>query len=281
LEGVVDVSKLDRVGPWSEIKLEIIKRYALEYSKILTSQIRPTFSHIYVDAFAGAGQHVSRRTEELVPGSPMIALGTDPPFRQYHFIDLDQVRVERLEALAGERRDMFVHHGDCNEIVIRDVLPQLRYEDYRRGLCLLDPYGLHLNWETIRAIGHARTTEVFLNFPIMDMNRNALLKDPTSRSPRDEDRMNAFWGDDSWQAAFYAPRPQLSLFGDQADEKTVTNAGVAEAFRQRLLKEASFAHVLPPLAMKNTAERTLYYLFFASHNPVARKIVEHIFDKFR
>ena len=32
--------------------------------------------------------------------------------------------------------------GDCNHILLRQVLPRARYEDYRRALCLLDPYGL-------------------------------------------------------------------------------------------------------------------------------------------
>jgi len=126
-----DESVLDRVGPWSEVKLEIIGRYALEYSRIFTKQSKPPLHHVYIDAFAGAGQHVSRQTEALVPGSPMIALGTTPPFREYHFIDLNHLRVERLEALAGERPDVFVHHGDCNKVLMSEVLPRIRYQDYR------------------------------------------------------------------------------------------------------------------------------------------------------
>ncbi len=30
--------KIDEIGPWSEVKLEILKRYATEYSKILANQ---------------------------------------------------------------------------------------------------------------------------------------------------------------------------------------------------------------------------------------------------
>ena len=46
--------KYDEIGYWSEIKLDIIKDYAAAYSRILSSQKKPNFYHIYIDAFAGA-----------------------------------------------------------------------------------------------------------------------------------------------------------------------------------------------------------------------------------
>lgn len=37
--------KIDEIGPWSEVKLDILKRYAVEYSKILSNQRNPSFFH--------------------------------------------------------------------------------------------------------------------------------------------------------------------------------------------------------------------------------------------
>jgi three-Cys-motif partner protein len=68
----------DVIGPWTEVKLDILREYAAPYSKILTAQ---RFHHMYIDAFAAGGSHVSRTTGEVVPGSPLIALSTKPPFR--------------------------------------------------------------------------------------------------------------------------------------------------------------------------------------------------------
>ena len=48
-------AKIDEIGRWTEVKLDIIKRYATEYSKILSNQKHPPFYHVYRDAFAGAG----------------------------------------------------------------------------------------------------------------------------------------------------------------------------------------------------------------------------------
>ena len=269
---------LDEIGYWSEIKLDIIKDYATEYSKILTSSARSglPFKHVYIDGFAGAGRHISRTTREFVPGSPLNALLVDPPFFQYHFVDMNEGRVAALEEIAAERSNVTVHHGDCNEILLRDVFPRILYKDYRRGLCLLDPYGLHLDWEVIKTAGQMESIEIFLNFPIMDMNMNVLKKDPNcTRRQGDVERMNAFWGDESWRDVAYPTT--LNLFGEP---EKASNEMVVDGFRTRLKKVAGFAYVPPPIPMRNTTGSTVYYLFFASHKPVSGKIVEYIFKKY-
>src|SRR5262245_8079067 len=106
--------EFDEIGYWSEIKLEIVRDYASAYSTILNSKKLP---HIYIDAFAGAGKHLSRTSGQFVPGSPMNALNVQPPFREYHFIDLDSARVENLQHLAEGRNDVTVYEGDCNEVL--------------------------------------------------------------------------------------------------------------------------------------------------------------------
>jgi three-Cys-motif partner protein len=66
-----EFAEFDEIGYWSEIKLEIVRDYASAYSRILNSKNLP---HVYIDAFAGAGQHISKNTGEFVPGSPLNAL---------------------------------------------------------------------------------------------------------------------------------------------------------------------------------------------------------------
>ena len=269
--------KLDEVGYWSEIKLDIIREYAAAYSRILSAQKRVRFQHVYIDAFAGAGIHLSKTTGEEILGSPVIAAQTDPPFHEYHFIDLDGQKVEGLRRMFSDRPEIHVHHGDCNDLMLREVLPKVRYEDYRRGLCLLDPYGLHLNWEVIRQAGRSQSIDLFLNFPIADMNRNVFWHNPEGVDESDIERMNAFWGDESWRTAAY--KPVRGLF-DLDDEKQ-TNKIIAEAFSKRLRDVAGFRNVPEPIPMRNTKGTIVYYLFFASQNSAADKIVKHIFAKYR
>ena len=71
--------EFDEIGYWSEVKLDIIKDYAKAYSTILSKQ-KWCKGHYYIDAFAGAGVHISKATGEFVPGSPLIALNTKPQF---------------------------------------------------------------------------------------------------------------------------------------------------------------------------------------------------------
>ena len=270
----------DQIGYWSEVKLEIIKKYAAAYSRILSAQKKPSLQHIYIDAFAGAGVHISKASGVFVPGSPANALLVQPSFRQYHFIDLDRQKVAALETLAKERQDVRIYHGDCNRVLLDKVLPQAKWEDYRRALCILDPYGLHLDWKVIAEAGRMRSVELFLNFPVADINRNVLWRDREGVSADQVRRMNRFWGDESWKHIAYKPSPQAQLWGPPAEEKA-SNQAIADAFRKRLKEVAGFGNVPKPIAMRNTQNAVVYYLYFATHKPVAEGIVREIFAMYR
>jgi three-Cys-motif partner protein len=170
-----------------------------------------------------------------------------------------------------------VFEGDCNEVMLKEVLPNVRWDQFRRGLCLLDPYGLHLNWDVIQTCGRSEAIDLFLNFPVADMNRNVFWRNPEGVDPSDIARMNDFWGDDSWRRVAYKSVP--TLFGD-VEEKT-DNETIAEAFRERLQLVAGFNSVPEPMPMRNSTGAIVYYLYFASKKSVAAKIVRDIFTKYR
>lgn len=145
--------RFDKIGAWSEVKLAILKEYAKAYSSILAKQ--PRLQHVYIDAFAGAGLHLSKATGVMVRGSPLNALAVRPEFHEYHLIDLDAAKVAHLRSIIGERADVHLYEGDCNDILMHQVFPRVRYEDYRRALCLLDPYGVRLEWRIpVTSCGH-------------------------------------------------------------------------------------------------------------------------------
>ncbi|MBI2329279.1 MAG: three-Cys-motif partner protein TcmP [Chloroflexi bacterium] len=199
----------DEIGKWSEIKLDIIEKYALPYSKILASRKNPEFHHVYIDAFAGSGTHISRTTRDPIRGSPQIALDIKPHFKEYYFIDTDGAKVAELNRLISDRPEAHVLQGDCNSILVTDVFPRVMYKDFRRGLCLLDPYGLDLDWKVIETAGQMKSIDMILNFPVMAMNRNVFWRNPEGVDPADILRMNTYWGDESWKKAAYRPTPNL------------------------------------------------------------------------
>ncbi len=140
---------------------------------------------------------------------------------------------------------------------------------------------MHLSWDVIQQAGQSRAIDMFLNFPIMDINRNALTRNPDKATPESIERMNRFWGDESWKKVAYIESPQHSLFGDPPDLIKQDNDTMAAAFRERLRKVAGFAHVPDPLPMKNSNNAVLYYLFFAAASKTADKIIRDVFAKYR
>ena len=270
----------DEIGIWSEVKLAIIKEYASAYATIMEAQRRekiPSLKWLYVDAYAGPGYHLSKTSGELVEGSPLIALNTAPPFHEYHFIDTDGRRASQLRELAGDRKDVFVYGEDCNTVLLRDVFPRARYENYRRALCLLDPYNINLTWEVIETAGKMGSVDVFVNLMIMDINRNAMRRNPDKSLQSKMDQLTRLWGDESWREAGYDTVP--TLFGD--DLEKVSNEKFAEAFRRRLREKAGFEYVPQPMPMQTKSKSTIYYLYFASKKAVAANIVRDIFNKYR
>ena len=262
---------LDEIGRWSEIKLAILREYAAAYARVLKGKL----PFEYVDGFAGAGVHLSRTTGEHVPGSPRLVLEVQPRFNAYHFVERRANKVEYLRGLIGSRQNVSLYCGDSNGILVKEVLPRFEYANYRRALCMLDPYGLTLDWTVVAEAGRLGTVDVLINFPLMGMNRNVLWHRPDKVSPEQARRMTRFWGDETWRNVAYSTA--TNLFGEPEKQP---NEVVADAYRNRLMQVAKFKHVPLPLPMRNRNNTIVYYLFFASQKEVADKIARAIFKKY-
>jgi three-Cys-motif partner protein len=183
-------------------------------------------------ATRGRVVHVSRRTRTQVEGSPARALKVSPPFDGFYFIDLNTSRTAHLQTLCKGRSDVVILTGDANIKLTEDVLPKIHFRKFNRALCLLDPYGLHLNWETMYLAGRSQAVDMFLNFPVMDMNRNAIWKNPAGIPQDGIARMTRFWGDDSWKAVAYAESAQGNFFSPP-DLVKQDNDAIVAAFREK------------------------------------------------
>lgn len=267
----------DEVGYWSEIKLDIIKEYAQAYTNILSKQ--SFFKYSYIDAFAGSGVHLAKSTGEFIPGSPLNAMLINPPFHEYHLIDIDRDKVDNLRELTKGQENVNIYDGNCNNVLLEQIFPLMDYKKYQRALCILDPYGLHLDWEIIKTAGQMKSIEIFLNFPVMDINMNVLKHNKEKVSQEQIGRMNAFWGDDTWHKIAYRKSEQTSMF-DEAEKKN-SNRVLENGFRERLKKIAGFKYVPEPIPMRNSNNAIVYYLYFASQKPVASGIAEYIFKKYK
>jgi three-Cys-motif partner protein len=128
----------------------------------------------------------------------------------------------------------------------------------------------------MKLTGELKTIDFFLNFPIMDMNRNILRRDHSSVSEEQKLRMDFFWGDRSWENVAW--ETSSDMFGDPL--KT-TNEAIVEAFQKRLKEVAGFKYVPEPLPMRNKTNAVVYYLFFASNSEAGDKIARHLFKNYK
>jgi three-Cys-motif partner protein len=130
--------------------------------------------------------------------------------------------------------------------------------------------------EVIEAAGKSGSIEVFLNFMIMDINRNALRRNRDKAVQSKIDQLTRLWGDDTWEAAAFDSSG--NLFGDP---EKVSNEQFEAAWRERLKTKAGFKFVSKPMPMTTKTKSVIYYLYFASQKPVAANIVDGIFNKYR
>jgi len=269
---------IDKVGPWTEVKVEIVQEYATVFSKI--TQSKEYFRRIYIDGFAGGGLLLSETTGKIVESTPRRVLHVEPAFHEYHFIEKETAKVAALRLLESNPT-VKVHDGDSNEILLRGVLPGMTRESYRKGLLFLDPYGLDVDWRVVEAAGQSRCVDLLLNFPIMDMNRKVLWTDPSGVEPAQAARMDRFWGagGEGWREACYEREP--GLFGDFPLRKKPGNVPAVNAYRKRLRDVAGFPHVSKALEMRNEEGAILYYLIGASQVPQAVRVFNSIFEKWR
>jgi three-Cys-motif partner protein len=269
--------KFDEIGYWSELKLAIVAEYGERYTTAFKSS---SLKKYYIDGFCGAGVHRSKKKGVTIEGSPARALKIDPPFDGFYFIDMAEEKTSYLENLCKGRKDVHIHTGDATTYLTKELLPEIQFEKFNRALCLLDPYGLHLDWDVMYRAGQSCAIDMFLNFPVMDMNRNAIWRQPENVPDAGIQRMNRFWGDESWRSAAYAESAQGKFWGEP-DIVKQENEVIVRAFCERLRRVAGFQIVLPPLPMKNTQNAVVYYLCFGSQKPVAERIITSIFDRFR
>jgi hypothetical protein len=63
------------------------------------------------------------------------------------------------------------------------------------------------------AAGGSQAVEVFINFPVMQMNRNCKHDGHIEDFSGELHAMDRFWGDRSWHSAMFRPSAQANLFG--------------------------------------------------------------------
>lgn len=273
-------------GNWTTDKIERVRKYLAAYMQIMKDR---NFSVAYIDAFAGTGyvntkqkmikdlfpEFAESEVQNFIKGSARIALEIQPSFNKYIFIEKNKKHFAELQKLKVEfpsLSDRIVPiNADANKYII-----DLCRRDWtkHRAVMFLDPYGMQVNWETIKAIASTQAIDLWILFPLGVAVNRLLKRNGDIRLGRKK-RLDSIFGDSNWYNAFYRKDETpslLSLINENKDldswTKTANFTSIGEYYNQRL--ESIFPKVAPnPLPLYSSSNNPLYLLCFAAANPRA------------
>lgn len=162
---------IPEVGEWSRDKHHFLRRDVDAFTTAMKD--KPWEGLHYIDLFAGAGMERLRDTGRLDWGSPLIAAQSTHPFNGIHCGEMDAAKCDALcKRLTPFRARTAIQivAGDANVRVqeIVAVLPKRCL-----SLAFLDPYGLHLHFDSLRTLAERRA-DLIIFFPDrLDLLRNA------------------------------------------------------------------------------------------------------------
>ena len=149
----------------------------------------------------------------------------------------------------------------------------------RRAVLFLDPYGMQVEWETIKAIAASKAIDMWLLFPLgIGVNR-MLTKKPQDIPESWRHRLTALLGTDEWGQEFYRKESGKMLFGEQERVVKTSLDVIARYFVARLKK--IFPGVAEqPAVLTNSKGSPLYLFCFAVANEkgarIALRIANHL-----
>ena len=280
-------------GSHTERKLDVLTKYLAAYVNVMKNQRQ--FELHYVDGFAGSGASEAKGKQEelldpglfetgrITQGSPLRALGIDPPFDRYLFIDENEANVASLQKTIathkyGHRADVAL--GDANS-AISEFCEKIRHRQNARAVVFLDPFGRSVRWETVVSLANTGKVDLWYLVPVHAISRQVSDKGEFLPSA---DKTDMMWGSQSWRKmAVKKVDTTEDLFGQIDDrlEKIARAKQFSEMFRDHL-KEAfdgRVADVYLPLGRGKLHE---FSLMFACANPranafqAALRIATHI-----
>lgn len=287
-------------GPWTEDKLDAFEKYVKAYLTIMNKhRDRYNWKLIYFDGFAGSGSREEKIDSDLkndlfdanyiideekdsYKGAAERVLNIDlRGFDFYYFIDKDKESndklKEKLNIYNDEKKRLVFRTNDANTEIIK-LADAMHRNNNLAALVLLDPFGMQIDWDSIKQLAGTRT-DIWILVPtgvIINrlLDRKAELKHI--------DLLKKFFGEDETfiREYFFEKKVEKTLFGEEEIVVKVNNSiqRIAELYINKL--KDIFDHVTPnALVLRNTRNVPIFHFVFASNNESARNIASQIIGK--
>ncbi len=243
----------------SKYKHHFIRRYIDIFT---TSMKDKKWSGLhYIDLFAGAGIERLKTSRKIDWGSPLIAAQAPFSFTKLHLCEEVFEKHHALEIRVKRfRSDSQIIQGNANKKISQIVAD---IPDKSLSLSFLDPYGLHLEFNTLKVLANIRT-DLIIFFPDhLDALRN-------------------------W-ASYYLDNPESNLdlcLGPGIDWRSRLSKAPTHQ-RAEVLREMYTEQIRDKLGYNEfDCERIttirgnpLYYLIFCSRSPTAVHLWRQIAEK--
>ncbi len=264
-------------GYWVVDKLDYIRKYIT----IFITSMRKKNWHIinYLDLFAGPGKCRIRETNDILLGSPLIALTARYPFGRYFFVDADPANVRALRQRSSKseyENRVLCFEGDSNKLV-HSITQQIIEEDANRpkgkwpslNLAFLDPEGLELHWGTVEALARVSRMDLIIHYPQMGISRE--MPNEIELSP--PTKLDRFFGDTAWRDIFKRSR-KAGKGSPHRDLISYYKEKLARyGYKVREIPTGDEARIVHP-----TRGATLYRLIFASKHNLGNRFWREILD---
>jgi three-Cys-motif partner protein len=275
-------------GSWTEAKLARLRAYLNAYRSIFTENPGASwYTTWYVDAFAGTGTRTSgelgsglmdveepgtdSEVSQYLEGSAKIALGLSKPFDKYLFIEKSKARVEALKAMIAIEYPELQSRCEIRQLDANAAIKSWSRErnwKKERAVVFLDPYGMQVDWATVKLLGDTNAVDLWYLFSLSGVIR-MLTRDGVIEESWQK-RLDNVFGTTDWRERFYTIHTETNLFGDQdVMRRDATVKNVQSYIEERL--STSFVAVAPSLALHNSRSFPLFALCFAASNQKGAK----------
>lgn len=285
-------------GSWTEEKLDAFIKYVQAYLSIMnTHKKKYGWKIIYFDGFAGSGEGSQCTTDDKEANSifqlpidscceehrvyqgaaeRVLALGKEG-FDYIYFIEKDDESIQKLKSKLEHYNtdNVLFRQGDANEQLKMLAQAHINNRSKYASLVFLDPFGMEIEWESIKALKGART-DIWILVPTGVIINRLLDRQGQLKSIR---KLEAFFGLSGQEIEdyFYRTRQMVSLFGELTVREKIPNAipKIAELYIERL--KTIWKYVTEePLVLYNSNNVPIFHLVFASNNSTAKRIASQI-----
>ena len=142
------------VRSWTKLKYRIV----YEYNELFSRGMKKLWDQrIYIDLYSGTGKSRLKNTNQILYGSPLLALKVRDPYDKYIFCDKEKELLKvlnlRITNEFGNNNVNYVE-GDCNEKIneIFNLIPNPSKNNKILTFCFVDPFSVSIKFETIKKL---------------------------------------------------------------------------------------------------------------------------------